>query len=219
VLLCSVCGPSFGQMSDPPGEDTVGTLGRDEVLEGYNTGIARAMADIETLRVEQELVEPTDNDGMKRALAVLLYDRENGMEREELSEGLGHPVGEYGLSSLVGPELLPDEYDVTFAGVEDMEGLQCYRLDITATERDAEHFDGTVWVDTRSLGLVRIVGEVADPPFPVRKIKLDKAFEPTPEGLWLLRRHTGEIDIKLALIRRRGMMHIFYTNYSLTLSR
>jgi hypothetical protein len=190
----------------------------DDVLAGYNANISDAMAAIETLRVEQEMLEPTKGGGEKRALASLCYSRGRGMQREERSSDLGHPVGEYGLRSLVGPELPPTEYDVLLAGIEDMEAYLCYKLSVTAIERDVEHFDGTVWVEVESLGLVRIIGQVADPPFPVEKITLDKAFEPVPEGFRLLRRHTGEIDIRLAFVSRHGMMHIFYTDYEIVTS-
>ena len=128
-------------------------------------------------------------------------------------------MGEYELRSLVGPELPSGEYGVLLVGVEDMEGRRCYKLSVTAIERDIEHFDGTVWVEVGSLGLVRITGEVADPPFSVERVTLDKAFEPVPEGFRLLRRHTGEIDIRLAFVRRHGTMHIFYTDYVIVTSR
>ena len=219
ALLCAVCTPFTGRAAEPAGVDSVGMLSLEEVLEGYNANIHGAMAAIETLRVEQEMLEPAKEGGEKRALASLFYRRAEGMQREEFSSDLGHPVGEYELQSLVGPELLSGEYDVLLTGVEDMEGRRCHRLSVTATERDIEHFDGTVWVEVGSLGLVRIIGEVADPPFPVERIKLDKAFEPVPEGFRLLRRHTGEIDIRLAFVRRHGVMHIFYTDYAVVTSR
>jgi hypothetical protein len=219
VLLCVICASSVGRAAEPAVVDSIGMLSLEEVLEGYNANIRGAMAAIETLRVEQEMVEPTEEGGEKRALALLSYSRGEGMQREERSSDLGHPVGEYKLRSLVGPELLPGEYDVLLTGVEDMEGRRCYRLSVTATERDVEHFDGTVWVEVGSLGLVRIIGQVADPPFSVERITLDKAFEPVPEGLRLLRRHTGAIDIRLAFVRRHGVMHIFYTGYAIVTSR
>jgi len=219
VLLCAICASSVGQAAEPVAVDSIGTLSLEDVLMGYNANIQGAMAAIETLRVEQEMIEPTKEGGEKGALASLLYSRAEGMQREELSSDLGHPVGEYELRSLVGPELLPGEYDVLLAGVEDMEGRRCHRLSVTATERDVAHFDGTVWIEVGSLGLVRIIGEVADPPFPVERIKLDKAFEPVPEGFRLLRRHTGEADIRLGFVRRHGVMHIFYTDYAVVTSR
>ena len=219
ALLCAICTPFTGRAAEPAGVDSIGMLSLEEVLEGYNANIRGAMAAIETLRVEQEMVEPTEEGGEKRALALLSYSRGEGMQREECSSDLGHPVGEYKLGSLVGPELLPGEYDVLLTGVEDMEGRWCYRLSVTATERDVEHFDGTVWVEVGSLGLVRIIGQVADPPFSIERITLDKAFEPVPEGLRLLRRHTGAIDIRLAFVRRHGVMHIFYTDYAIVTSR
>ena len=219
ALLCALCTPFTGRAAEPAGVDSIGMLSLEEVLEGYNANIRGAMAAIETLRVEQEMVEPTEEGGEKRALALLSYSRGEGMQREECSSDLGHPVGEYKLRSLVGPELLPGEYDVLLTGVEDMEGRWCYRLSVTATERDVEHFDGTVWVEVGSLGLVRIIGQVADPPFSIERITLDKAFEPVPEGLRLLRRHTGAIDIRLAFVRRHGVMHIFYTDYAIVTSR
>ena len=219
ALVCAICTPSIGQLVEHARVDSVGTASLDDVLAGYNANIRNAMAAIETLSVAQEMVEPTEEGGEKRALALLSYSRGEGMQREEISSGFGHPVGEYELRSLVGPELLRAEYDILLTGVEDMEGRRCHRLSVTATERDVDHFDGTVWVEVGSLGLVRILGEVADPPFPVERIKLDKAFVPVPEGLWLLRRHTGEIDIRLAFVSRHGMMHVFYTDYAIVTSR
>lgn len=219
ALVCAICTPSIGQPVEHARVDSVGTPSLDDVLAGYNANIRNAMAAIETLSVKQEMVEPTEEGGEKRALALLSYSRGEGMQREELSSGLGHPVGEYELRSLVGPELLRAEYDVILAGVEEMEGRRCHRLSVTAIERDVEHFDGTVWVEVGSLGLVRITGQVADPPFSIERITLDKAFEPVPEGFQLLRRHTGEIDIRLTFISRHGMMHIFYTDYAIVTYR
>jgi hypothetical protein len=206
VLLCA----ASSLLASTPREG----LSVAEILVGYNASIARAMAEIESLRVEQEMVEPTDEGGEKRATAVLTYRLGDGMERDELSSDIGHPVGDYSLESLVGPEILPLEYDVVLEGVEDMGGRPCYRLALTATERDSRHFDGTVWVDADGLGLVRITGEVADAPFPVQRIWLDKEFEPVSEGFRLLRRHATEIDIRFAFITKHGVAHIEYTNYS-----
>jgi hypothetical protein len=187
----------------------------DEILEGYNANIDRAMATIETLRVQQELVEPSDGEGDKRAFAVLTYRRGEGMERDEISSDIGHPVGEYTLESLVGPVVLSSEYGVSLDGVEDMEGRPCYRLSLTAIERDMKHFDGTVWIDRDDLGLVRIKGDVADPTFPIRSIAFDKLFGREEGGLNLLERHSGEIDIRLGFIHRHGVMDILYSGYSI----
>jgi len=219
VLLFAVCIPSAGSPTNPASADSTGTLGLDEVLAGYNANIAHAMTAIGTLSVRQEMVEPVDDGGEKRALAVLSYGREGGMKREELSSNLGHPTGEYTLRSLVGPEILADEYDAVLAGIEEVDGRTCHRVSVTARARDRDHFDGDLWIEVGSLGLVRIVGEVADPPFPVQRVRLDKAFEPVPEGFRLLRRHTGEVDIKLALINRHGLMHIFYLDYAVNSSQ
>ena len=211
--------PSTGSPADPAGADPTETPSLDELLAGYNANIEHAMTAIETLSVRQEMVEPEEGGGEKRALAVLTYGRERGMEREELSSDIGHPKGEYTLRSLVGPEILADEYGAVLAGIEEMDGRTCYRVSVTALERDRDHFDGDVWIEVGSLGLVHIVGEVADAPFPVQRVRLDKAFEPVADGFRLLRRHTGEVDIKLALISRHGLMHIFYLDYAVTSSQ
>ncbi len=63
------------------------------------------------------------------------------------------------------------------------------------------------------LAPVRITGEVADPPFPVVLITLDKSFESGPGGLRLLRRHSGEVEVNLLLGTKRGLRHIFYDDY------
>lgn len=172
------------------------------------------MALIETLSVEQEVIEPADDGRERRAVAVLTYRRGDRMRRRVLSSDLAYPSGRYRLESLVGPELLPEEYDVTLAGVDTTEGRACYALSVAAVERDTDHFDGTVWVTVEGFHLVRIRGEVADPPFPVVRATLDKAFEPGPGGFWLLRRHTGWVEARLGFARRQGTRHIFYTRYT-----
>jgi len=189
-----------------------------EILSLYNSNIAFAMASIETLRVEQEIVEPAEDGAEKRARAVLTYRRGGEMQREELFSDVGHPVGDYRLESLVGPEILTTEYDVKVAGTESVDGVICYRLDVEATERDSRHFDGNVWVSVHDLGLVRITGEVADAPFPVQRVTLDKTFESVAGGLRLLRDHTAEVDIRFAFITRHGLAHILYTDYDVSLS-
>ncbi|MBN2564808.1 MAG: hypothetical protein JXB46_03775 [Candidatus Eisenbacteria bacterium] len=193
-------------------------LGVEDILTGYNAAIRRTMAAIESLRVEQDLLEPLEDGKENRASAVLTYTRDGGMEREELESNIGHPTGEYTLASLVGPELKVEEYAISLAGVEDKDGRQCYDLEVSAIARDLGHFDGHVWVTVRGLHLVRVTGEVADPPFPVVKIGLDKAFEPVTDDLWLLRRHTGEVEVRLGFVKRHGMLHIFYNDYSVSVS-
>ncbi len=184
-----------------------------DVLARYNDTIDAAFSRIESLRVEQEMIEPQDDGSFKCARAVLRYTPDGGMVREELSSELRYPPGDFTLASLVGPRIDPAEYEVAIEGVEDAEGHECYRLALVALERDVEHFDGTVWLSIEHLAPVLIQGEVADPPFPVSEIKIDKSFLPGPGGHWLLRRHTGEVAVNLLLVRKRGLRHIFYDRY------
>jgi hypothetical protein len=186
----------------------------DELLARHNRNIRRAIDCIDTLRVEQEILEPQPGGTAKRGIAVLTYGRSGAMERTEISSDLGYPAGNYTLLSLTGPELSRSEYDIELIGVEEMEGRECYRLSVTALRRDADHFDGDVWIETTSFGLVRIEGEVADAPFPLVRITLDKAFEPGPAGFWLLRRRSGEADAKIGFIEKSGTRHVFYYDYS-----
>jgi len=195
---------------------SAGEVTLEDVLIRYNAGIERTMAAIETLRVEQEIVEPTDEGGEKRARSVLTYRRDEGMERDEVFSDLGHPMGDYSLESLVGPVILTSEYDVSLAGPLSMESRSCYRLDVIATERDSKHFDGSVWVETDTWAPVRITGEVADAPWPARRVKLDKVFAPVSEGLYLLRTHSAEVDIKIAFVSKHGVADIHYTDYSVS---
>jgi hypothetical protein len=190
----------------------------EDIVAGYNAGIRNSMAAVESLRVEQDLLEPQEEGKENREAAVLTYTREGGMTREKLESTIGHRTGEYTLASLIGPELTADAYAVSLAGVESKDGRECYHLLVEALVRDLGHFDGDVWVTVDGFHLVRITGTVADPPYPVVLVKLDKAFEPGPGGLWLLRRHTGEVELHLGFIKRRGMIHIFYDNYSVTVS-
>lgn len=195
--------------------DSIPPLAR--ILAGYNDGIARALACVESLRVTQETYEPTGGRPDRRATATLVYARGEPMKRLVRSSNLAYPAGDCTLGSLVGPALDTLGYTITVAGAETMEGVPCFRLDVVARVRDVDHFDGSVWVSTDALEPVRIVGEVADPPFPLREIRLDKTFEPVEKGLRLLRRHTGEVQAGAVLGRKRGLRHIFYEDYRVVL--
>jgi hypothetical protein len=187
----------------------------EALVERYDAGILRTRSLIESLNVNQVMVEPQKSGAGKRATAVLKYVAGEGMTRQELSSELSHPVGEYTLESLTGPELGVGEYSLTLSGIEEMEETLCYRVDVEAISRDMRHFDGTIWISVADCGPVRIVGEVADPPFPITEITLDKSFAPCGDGMRLLTRHSGEVEANLILGRKRGLRHIFYENYSI----
>jgi hypothetical protein len=190
----------------------------DEILARYNAGIQRALDGIVSLSVAQTVFEPQDDGTTKRACAILKYERGGGMVREETFSELTYPVGEYTLSSLVGPLLDPSEYRVQYAGDEEAEGVACHRLEVTAISRDYRHFDGSIWVSVANLGPVRIVGRVADPPFPAREVTLDKVFAEGDHGLWLVRRHTGRGEFHLLFLTKRGERTIYYDDYETVLS-
>lgn len=184
-----------------------------DILARYNAVIVRERAVIESLRVEQTMIEPQEDGSSKTSEAVLVYTRADGMERREIFSEITHPAGDYTLDSLIGPELRSDEYDLRYVGNDTVAGEETYHISVTALVRDRRHFDGDVWISTRDLGPVRVTGEVADPPFPVVLITLDKSFEPVPESLRLLRRHSGEVEVNLLLGKKRGLRHIFYDDY------
>lgn len=206
----------FGDAAGPtPGrpEGVALAPGVEAILAAYNARIRDAGERIGSLRVDQEMIEPQEDGSLKRARAVLSYEKGAGMTRDETFSELSYPAGHYTLSSLVGPELDPSEYAVQLLGTEDVDGVLCYRLRVEALERDVDHMDGTVWIAADTFGPVRVTGEVSDPPFPVTRIKLDKRFELGSPGLWLLRMHTGEVEVSLLLTSRQGLRHIFYDDY------
>jgi hypothetical protein len=182
----------------------------------YNEAIDRALSEIDSLRVDQLIFEPQADGSTKRAEASLSYSRGSGMQREVTLAEISHLLGRYTLTSLVGPEVDATEYEVEYLGRETKEDVPCHKLKLTAIKRDADHFDGTLWISVEEPGPVRIVGTVADPPFPAVVVTLDKAFLPGPGGIWLVRRHTGEAEVKL-LVTRRGTRHVFYERYDVKL--
>jgi len=198
-----------------PGQESPGGSPPDlgTLLTEYNAGLVAAASSIDTLSVEQVIIDPQDDGSTKEARAILTYGRSTGMERVVTQPGVPYLMGRYTLSSLLGPEIDATEYDVEYEGTEEKEGVVCHRLRLTALVRDADHFDGSLWVSADAPGPVRIVGEVADAPFPAVRVSLDKAFERAANGLWLVRRHSGEVEVSL-LVRRRGERHIFYYDYS-----
>ncbi|MBD3366587.1 MAG: hypothetical protein GF405_00265 [Candidatus Eisenbacteria bacterium] len=187
-----------------------------DVLAAYNAGIDLTASEVESLTVRQVVIEPCDDGEDRTATAVLSYVRGSELERTVLASDLRYPAGEYRLKSLVGPFISEDDYRVTVAGRERMEGEECIRLDVEALERDVDHFDGTVWVSAIDGGPVRIQGGVADPPFPAREILLDKTFALVNGRYRLVRRHTGEVEVGLLLGSRRGVRHIFYEEYAVS---
>ncbi len=203
-----------GEPPDGPHRDTSrASVPLEEILARFNARIEQTRDAVDTLRVSQEMIEPQEDGTLRKASAILVYGRSRGMVREEISSELSHPAGNYTLASLIGPRLEPSEYVIELTGREEMEGHDCYRVAVTAIERDRHHIDGTVWISTTGFAPVRIVGEVSDPPFPLVMIKLDKSFELREGGLWLLRRHTGEVEVSLMVAKKTGLRHIFYDDY------
>ena len=184
-----------------------------DILARYNAVIVRERAAVESLRVVQTMIEPQEDGSSKTSEAVLVYTTADGMDRREVFCEITHPAGDYTLDSLIGPALRPEEYDLRYAGSDTVAGEEAYHISVTAIVRDRRHFDGDVWISTRDLAPMRVTGEVADPPFPVVLITLDKSFESGPGGLRLLRRHSGEVEINLLLGTKRGLRHIFYDDY------
>ena len=188
-----------------------------DILTRYNAAIVYERTAVESLRVVQTMIEPQEDGSTRTSEAILAYTRSEGMKREEVFSEITHPAGEYTLDSLIGPELWPDEYDLECVGVDTMADEEAYHLTVTATVRDRRHFDGDVWISASDFTLVRITGRVADPPFPVTLITLDKSFQPGPQGLRLLRRHSGEVEVDLLLGTKRGLRHIFYDDYRVSM--
>ncbi len=212
-LVLALAVPCASQPVTPPAPDLA------DILTRYNAVIVRERAAIESLYVVQTMVEPQEDGSTKTSEAVLIYTRTDGMDRHEVFSEITHPAGDYTLDSLIGPELLPEEYDLRYEGSETVAGEEVYHVSVTATVRDRRHFDGDVWISVNDLSPVRVAGQVADPPFPVVLITLDKSFERGPDGLRLLRRHSGEVEVNLLLGTKRGLRHIFYDGYRVSTRR
>lgn len=215
VVVSGDRGAEVGEAAgDPPDAGVVEPpMSVEEIVDRYNEGVLRALAGVEGLRVAQTIFEPQDDGGTKRACATLSYEREHGMVRVETFSELVYPVGEYTLLSLVGPVLDRSTYNVQYTGMDEVEGVPCHRLEVTAISRDPKHFDGSIWISIESLAPVRIVGEVADPPFPAVEVSLDKVFAEGPHGLWFVRRHAGRGEFRVLFITKRGERTIYYDDY------
>jgi len=207
AFLLLALAPTAGHAAEP------GLPGAEELLADYNAGVRAAMTGIDSLWVRQEIIEPCDDGADRTATALLTYMRGRELRREVVRSELRYPSGEYRLESLVGPEVLPEEYRVTVVGRERMEGEACVRVELVALLRDVDHFDGTIWIAVDDRGPVRITGKVADPPFPTREILLDKSFQRVADRFRLVRRHTGEVEVGMILGGGRGIRHIFYEDY------
>jgi len=208
VVLTAACAAAS---ETPPA--VADSLDVTQLLDAYNARIEATLESIARLTVRQEMIELQDDGSEHRETAILTYTAGEEMLREVVSSDLTYPSGEYRLESLVGPFISEDEYVVRFDGVEEHEGSECYLLSVEAVRRDSDHFDGRVWISIDDASVVRIVGEVADPPFPVTWIRLDKSFERHASGCRLLYRHTGEGEVSFIVARKKGKRHVFYEEY------
>ncbi len=187
-----------------------------DILSRYNAVIVWERAAVESLSVRQTMVEPQADGSTKTSEAALEYTVEGGMERHVIFSEISNPAGEYTLDSLIGPELRDGEYALEYAGCDTVEGEATYHVRVTAVSRDSRHFDGDIWISSADFTPVRVAGQVADAPFPVVLITLDKSFKPGPGGLRLLHRHSGEVEVNLLFGTRRGLRHIFYDDYEVS---
>jgi len=212
----ALAGPERAAVEGTAVSDSAAGIGT--ILDRYNAGVRRVLEGIESLRVAQTMYEIEEDGITKRACAVLTYERGAGMVRDETFSEITYPVGVYTLSSLVGPLLDPSEYDIEYGGVEEEAGRACHRLEVTARVRDRGHFDGSIWISCEGAAPVRIIGAVADPPFPATEIGLDKLFSPGPAGVWLVRKHVGRGEFKFLFVSKRGERRLFYDDYEIRFS-
>ena len=77
IVLASIALPGQALPAETPDAPDL-----DRILAEYNAGIERSEAFIESLWVEQVIIDPQDDGTSKEARAVLTYGRDGKMERK-----------------------------------------------------------------------------------------------------------------------------------------
>jgi hypothetical protein len=93
-----------------------------------------------------------------------------------------------------------ERFDIKVVGTRQMEGQNCYILNVLPKQDTDRHFKGTVFVDINSLKTVFLEGTIADYPFGLKDMKMRFSFRSLGE-LFVVKNSTIDLMIHVPIIK------------------
>jgi hypothetical protein len=95
-------------------------------------------------------------------------------------------------------DILPENYDFTLLGMDDIQGRKCYHLAISPKHKSKYLLNGSVWVDAKNYGIARVQGSPSKrPSLWTLKTEVDRRYKPIGD-FWLTDRIDSMSDLLVA---------------------
>ena len=174
----------------------------------------RARRLVQNLRVVQLVVQQSGDEERKEQ-AVVIYHPPEDPKRDVQWSNIGHPTNGFPLKNLIGFPLQGAAYKVSLVGTETIRGHATYKLQLKPLPGEEKRIDGFLWVSTSDYGPVRVEGDMANPPFPIKSLKMAWDYEPGLSGLWMLKRDSTAAVAKILFKTIKGQSVASYDHFEM----
>jgi hypothetical protein len=210
LLLCLLGNQALAQGD----KDIDKTISIDKIISEVNQYQERARKLVQNLKVVQLVVQASGEEERKEQ-ATVTYHPPSEVKREVQWSNIGHPSNGFPLKHLLGFPLLTTNYDVSLVGTETVGGHAAYKLQLKPKPGDERRIDGFLWVSTTDYGPVKVEGNMTNPPFPIKSLKMVWDYGPGPSGLWVIKRDFTDAVAKIVFKVIKGQSTATYDHYEL----
>jgi len=113
-------------------------------------------------------------------------------------------------------KLTPENYSFGLVGIEDVEGIPCYALQVKPKRDNKFLYRGKVWIDAQDFAVVQISAKPAkNPSFWISSVQIEQRYEKRGD-LWLPR--TNQSTSKVRFFGGRAELTVDYQEYELAAS-
>jgi len=186
----------------------------DKIVTEANRYQERTRRLVQNLRVVQLVVQESSREERKEQ-AVVVYRPPSDVKREVQWSNIGHPSNGFPLKHMIGFPLAKTDYEISLVGTETVRGHAAYKLQIRPAPGDGRRINGFLWVSASDFGPVRVEGDMTNPPFPVKSLKMAWDYEPGPSGIWVLRRDSTDAVAKIVFKTIKGQSVATYDHYEI----
>ncbi len=126
-------------------------------------------------------IRQTSGSGQGEKVVRKVLDHEKEMARDD--------SGEHDLSR--------KNYDFSYVGERDLNGVRCYVLGLVPKREDKNLIEGTAWIDSQTFLPRKIEGTPSkNPSWWVKNVKLEMSYGPVA-GMWLPIGSRAEADVRI----------------------
>lgn len=177
----------------------------------------RARRLVQNLKVTQLVVQQSGDEARKEQ-AIVLYRPPEGVKRDVEWSNIGHPSNGFPLKHLIGFPIRESDYKVSLVGADTVRGHATYKLQIKPQPTDLKRVDGYLWVSTSDFGPVRVEGDMTNPPFPIKSLKMAWDYEPGISGLWMLKQDSTAAVAKIVFKTIKGQSVATYDHFEMNVA-